>query len=479
MTVDPSVALSVAGVSKRFGSVVALDGADFTVRRGTVHALLGENGAGKTTLMRLVYGLSSPDAGTIALFGHAHASLDTRTARAAGVGMVQQHLSIAPNLTASENIALGNSGIFRPARARAQLASLMAATGLHVRADEPAGEFSVVERQRLEILKALARDARLLIFDEPTTGLAPSEIDDVLAWIRTFAEGGGAVVLVTHKLREARAVADDVTVLRRGRVVLSARTAEVTNDELALAMFPDTTPDSSPQDVQRGVQEVIVTANGIGVVEQGGSARLRDASFTIRRGEIVGIAGVEGSGHRLLMQALAGLHSPAQGSLTLPERIAIVPADRVRDAIVPEFSLVDNVALRNAGARRGRMPWRDLRERTGTLIAQFDIVAQSVEAPASSLSGGNQQRLVVARELEHAVDLVVADNPTRGLDLRAVTFVHDQLRAAATRGAGIVVHASDLDELLGLVTRVLVVFDGRVIEVPRDREAIGRAMVGA
>ena len=479
MTADPSVALSVAGVSKRFGRVVALDGVDFTVRRGTVHALVGENGAGKTTLMRLAYGLSSPETGTIALFGHAHASLDTRTARAAGVGMVQQHLSIAPNLTAAENIALGGSGIFRPARTRAQLESLMASTGLRVRADEPAGDLSVVERQRLEILKALARDARLLIFDEPTTGLAPSEIDDVLAWLRTFAAGGGSVVLVTHKLREARAVADDVTVLRRGRVVLTARTAEVTNDALARAMFPDNASDETPRDSQRVAQDAVVTANSLALLDRAGTTRLRDASFAVHRGEIVGVAAVEGSGHRLLMQALAGLHAPAHGSLVLPERIAIMPADRVRDAIVPSFSLVDNVALRNAGARRGRMPWRDLRARTGALIEQFGIVAQSADAPASSLSGGNQQRLVVARELEHEVDLVVADNPTRGLDLRAVAFVHDQLRAAAARGAGIVVHASDLDELLGFVTRVLVVFDGRVIEVALDRDAIGRAMVGA
>ena len=478
MTVDPSLALSIAGVSKRFGSVLALDGADFNVRRGTVHALLGENGAGKTTLMRLVYGLSTPDSGSIALFGQVHKSLDTRTARAAGVGMVQQHLSIAPNLSAAENIALGASGIYHPERTRTQLESLMLSSGLHVPTDGTAGDLSVVERQRLEILKALARDAKILILDEPTTGLAPREIDDLLGWIRSFAARGGAVVLVTHKLREARAVADDVTVLRRGRVVLNGSAADLTNDALALAMFPDASAEVTSRPSADITPEVVATADDLSLLDPAGTARLQHASFTIRRGEIIGIAAVEASGHRLLLHALAGL-AAASGSLRLPARIAIVPADRARDAIIPDFSLVDNVALRNVGVRRGRMPWRELRTRTTALIAQFGIVTNSSDAPASSLSGGNQQRLVVARELEHDVDLVVADNPTRGLDFRAVAFVHDQLRAAAARGAGIVVHTSDLDELLALATRVLVVFDGRVIEVARDRDAIGRAMVGA
>lgn len=479
MSVASSPALSLTGVSKQFGAVTAIDDVGFEVARGSVHALLGENGAGKTTLMRIAYGLVVPDRGNIALFGHAAAHLTPRTAHAAGVGMVQQHLSLAPHLSATENVVLGGRGVYRPRAARELLDRVMASSGLRVAPDALVRDLSIVERQRLEILKALARDAQLLILDEPTPGLAPSEIADLLRWIRAFADGGGSVVLVTHKLREARAVADHVTIMRRGRVVLRGRADAFSDAAVADAMFPDAADASRPAMAVAASRDPVLRATNLHVRDANGTLRIRDASVVVSRGDIVGVAAVEGAGHRALLQAFAGQTALYDGTLALPARIALIPADRLRDAIIPEFSLVENLALRGASDRRGRMPWASLRARTGAVVARFGIATASIDAAAGSLSGGNQQRLVVGRELEEPVDLVVADNPTRGLDLRAVGFVHDQLRAAAAAGAAVVVYSSDLDELFAVATRMLVVFHGTVSEVPLQQDVVGRAMIGA
>ena len=473
-----ALALDARGVVKRFGALIALDGVDFAVRPGSVHALLGENGAGKTTLMRAAYGMVPTEAGSFALFGREMRGHSVRAAMRAGVGMVHQHLSLSPALSAAENLMLGRAGLFRPTEARAILDRLAEASGLHVPADAVVRDLSLVERQRLEILKALARDARLLILDEPTAVLAPSEIDDLLQWIRRFVAGGGSVVLVTHKLREALAVADDVTVLRRGRVAFTGDARRSSEAELARAMFPEELPRPAlPRPANTG--DVRVDARDLSVRDAGGVMRVRGASFRILAGEIVGIAAVEGSGHRSLLRALAALDHPTSGSLTIPSRIAYVPADRHSEAMIADFSLTENVALHRLGGRRGLMPWRDLQRRTAELIQRFGISASGPGAKARTLSGGNQQRVVLARELDENVDLLVADNPTRGLDIGATAFVHDQLRGAAARGAAVVVHSSDVDEVLALATRVLVVFHGEVREVGLRRDAVGRAMLGA
>ena len=469
-------ALEIRGVAKRFGDVAALDGVDLLVRRGTVHALLGENGAGKSTLMRVAYGMLSADRGDVLLFGERSGGSVAGAIRR-GVGMVHQHLSLVPNLTAAENLVLGGSGLFRPDEARTLVQRVGAESGLRVDADARVSDLSLVEQQRVEILKSLAHGAQLLILDEPTAVLAPSETEDLLRWVRGFASRGGSVVLVTHKLREALSVADDVTVLRRGRVVQSGGSAAVSSDDLARAMFPDAPPPVASPPAARG--DVVASAEGLGIIDARGVTRLNGATFAVHRGEIVGIAAVEGSGHRELLAALAGLRTPTSGTIRLPERIAVIPADRAREAIVNEHTLTENVALRGLGRRRGLMPWAQLAARTAQLIHRFAIAAPSPNSLARQLSGGNQQRLVVARELEEAVDLVVADNPTRGLDLRATAFVLEQIRRAAVMGAGIVFHSSDLDEVLGMATRVLVVFHGDVIETPLDRDVIGRAMLGA
>jgi len=471
-------ALELLGVSKRFGNVTALDDVSLVVAAGRVHALLGENGAGKTTLMRIAYGLLRPEAGEVRFFGQSARQHSVRDAIRAGAGMVHQHLSLVPNLTASENLVLGGRGVFSPREAEDLLERTAAASGLHVPSTALARDLTIVEQQRLEILKALARGVRLLILDEPTSGLAPAEIDDLLRWIRAFASSGGSVVLVTHKLREALAVADDVSVLRRGRLVHAGPARDSTEESLARAIFPETV-DVGAQPIATEAGEPVVRGEAVDVIDRRGVRRLKGATFRIHRHEIVGIAAVEGSGHRELLGAIAGLQGIAAGSLELPARVALIPADRTREALIADFTLSENVALRGLGARKGLMPWKEIENRTAALLQRFAIVATSARARARTLSGGNQQRLVVGRELEHDVDLVVADNPTRGLDLRATAFVHVQFRAAAAKGAAVVFHSSDLDELLSLATRVFVVFHGAVREVENDRDIVARAMLGA
>ena len=472
-------ALELRGVSKRFDSTVALDGVDFAVAVGQVHALLGENGAGKSTAMRVAYGLTPADAGTAHLFGRQMARHSVPAAVRAGVGMVHQHLSLVPTLTAAENLALGGRGLFSLQVAEASLRSVSQASGLVVDPKAIVADLGLVEQQRLEILKALARNARVLILDEPTAILAPSEAGELLQWLRRFADGGGSVVLVTHKLREAIAIADAVTVFRRGRVVLTVGAKATSEEQLARAMFPDATASvPTVPIVPTAASAVVARLADAGIGGARGQA-VRGASFELRRGEIVGVAAIEGSGHRELLNALAGLTGAEKGTIELPERIALIPANRARDAAIGEFTLAENVALHGLAKRRGLMPWRAIESNTAALIQRFSIAAPSPRTPLGSLSGGSQQRLVVARELENEVDLVIADNPTRGLDLRASAFVHEQIRLAAARGAAVVVHCGDLDELLALATRVLVVFHGDVRAMGMDRDAISRAMVGA
>jgi simple sugar transport system ATP-binding protein len=465
------------GVGKAFGSVAALTDVDLTVNGGCIHALMGENGAGKTTLMRVAMGLIASDSGTVSYFGSAVRRTSVRSASRAGLGMVHQHLSLADSLTAAENVALGGAGLYRPRQFTQRLRAVAEASGLGVPLDMPVKELSLAQRQRLEILKALAADARLLILDEPTAVLAPTEIRDLLSWLRRFADSGGSVILVTHKLREALGVADDITVLRRGRTTFAGPTGETTEAQLATAIFPDRSAAVVVPVGEPG--EEVVVAKRISVSDDRNAIRLRDATFALRRHEIIGVAAVEGSGHHELLAAIAALRKPDSGDLRLPARVVMVPADRHRDGVILAMTLTENVALRTAGAARGRMAWARVDERARVLIQRFGIAAPHERVNASDLSGGNQQRLVVATALEVPADVVVADNPTRGLDMQATAFVHQQLRTAAATGAAVVVYSTDVDEILALATRVLVVFHGTVHEAGLDRERIGNLMLGA
>ncbi len=475
MTETPA-ALSLSGITKRFARVTALDGASLVVEPGTVHAVLGENGAGKTTLVRIAFGLLAPDAGQIAVRGRPVRFASAADAIAQGIGMVHQHFTNVGAMTVAENVALGGRGRLRERDTVDTLTAVGRRTGLTLDPTIRAEELPVGGQQRLEIVKALARDASILILDEPTAVLAPDEANDLLRWLRGFASGGGTVVIITHKLPEALGVADAVTVLRHGRTVMTSPAGATDAPTLALAMVGEdmresAAPTSSP------TTGVAVRVEGLTLTTARDIVAVRDASFGVRGGEIVGIAAVEGSGQRELVRALAGRIQARSGTIERPHDVGFVPEDRQRDALVLDLSVAENVALRGAGARRGRMRWRAQRPHVAALIADFDVRG-TPETPVRHLSGGNQQKLVLARELESAPELLVVENPTRGLDIRATAAVHGYLRAAARRGAAVVVYSSDLDEVLSLASRMLVLHAGRVRETIVDRDVVARAMLG-
>jgi len=495
------VRLQLDGIVKRFGPARALDGASLDVRGGSLHAVLGENGAGKTTLMRIAFGLLAPDAGEVRLDGVQRRFASPADAIAAGVGMVHQHFTIVPAMTVAENVALGGRGRYDARAAAETVRRVGAETGLALDPAARAGDLPVAAQQRLEIVKALARDARLLILDEPAAVLTPSEARELLGWLRRFVDAGATAVLITHKLRDALAHADDVTVLRKGRTVMHATAAATDEAALTAHLLGDAgnadagsgyfgsehrgPAEPPPAPAGGGVAVLVpVVARGLSYVDSRGVARVRDASFELRAGELAGIVGVEGSGQHELLRLLAGRLAPTAGALALPSRIAYIPEDRQRDALLLDGTLVENLALRGAGSRRGLVPWPRLARHAESLVERFDVRTGGAGArlAARALSGGNQQKFVVARELaddDAPPELVVAENPTRGLDVRATAAVHDRLREARAAGAAVIVYSSDLDEVLALADRVLVVYDGHVRPTTPERDAVGRAMLGA
>lgn len=474
-------AVRIEGLRRTFGSVVALDDARLEAFDGEVHALVGENGAGKTTLLSILAGHLAPDTGTLELDGQPLETGSTRAAWSAGIGMVHQHFALVPRLTGEENLALG----VRRARAgwalptewlRERVTAIREETGLDVDLERPVEELSIGERQRLEIVKVLLRDPRVLILDEPTAVLAPSEVDGLLALLRRLATEGRAVILVAHKLDEVLRVADRITVLRSGRTVLESERSKVTARSIAEAMVGDSDALDAPprKDVVPGEVKV----------------RWRDRAdgtdLEVRAGEIVGVAGVEGNGQGFLARALAGRGTPPDGRVELPGRIAYIPQDRGREGLIGSFDLTENVALghhADPDLRSGPfLRWPALVSRTREMIHTWGVRTSGSRATAASLSGGNQQRLVVARELHGRPELVVAENPTRGLDVAGTRFVHDalrRLRASGTAPATVLV-STDLDEVLTLSDRIFTLVRGRLREVPAaecTREGVGARML--
>ena len=476
-----TTSLELLGISKRFGEVVALDAANLQLRRGTVHALLGENGAGKTTLMRIAYGLLKPDAGAVHIDARPIRFHSPADAIQRGIGMVQQHFSLVPAMTAVENFALGNRGRFDPRKESERLLEQAATLQLSIAPDMPAHSMSAPEQQQLEIAKALGRDCRILILDEPTAVLSPMHSAALLQWIRSYADQGRSVVLITHKLRDAAAVADDVTVLRHGRTVLQGRISDIAEAELLAAMLGAPLAQSEltvPRPHRPTSTPPLGSLQSVSAEEWARRERIADVSLEINAAEILGVAGLERSGHRLLLRVLAGRHVPTKGIVRIPPRIAFIPEDRQREALATQLDLRENVALRGAGNRTGWSRWRYWSSLTRALLKDFDVHAVNERVPAHTLSGGNQQRLVLARELADAPMLIVAENPTRGLDARATANLLARLRAARDDGAAIVFYSSDLDELVALADRIVLAYAGRVREAERSRDAIGRALVG-
>jgi simple sugar transport system ATP-binding protein len=391
--------------------------------------------------------------------------------------MVHQHFTNVGAMTVAENVALGGRGIYSPKRAAERVRELVAQTQLQLDPTACVETLSVAAQQRLEILKAVARSARILILDEPSAVLAPTEARELLTWLRGFVKDGAAVILITHKLDEALTAADAVTVLRHGRTVLTAPAASISTDELTSAMLGDS-PSTSRRLSPHTSGEVVLRLSAASVRDSRGVVQLADADLEVREHEIVGVAALQNSGHKTLLLIAAGRAVPTEGTVYHRGASAFIPEDRQRDSLIVGFSLTENIALRKARARRGRMNWPALRKETQRLVEEYDVRTNTIDAAAGDLSGGNQQRLVLARELSDSPTLVVAENPTRGLDIRATAAVHDRLREAAARGAAVILYSGDLDEVLALATRVIVVYRGRVTEMPNERHAVGLAMLG-
>lgn len=507
---------SLRGVVRRFGSVTALAGADLEVRGGEVHGVLGENGAGKTTLLGVLGGMLRPDEGVLEIRGKGVELSGPRAAWQHGVGLVHQHFTLVPALTVLENLALGRdpgvSGRRRPLeRVRSAAVRLSDRTGLTVPLEAAVEDLGVGERQRVEILKALLREPPILVLDEPTAVLTPGEVESLFDLLRELAAEGKAVVLVAHKIDEVLAVSDRITVLRRGRTVLTAERGQVDAPSLIRAMVG--TAAGSESDVTLDVAEAVGapvegaegaaraaearTPEGLSAPpvarlsrartsRADGSVALHDVSLAVHRREIVGIAGVEGNGQRELALVLAGRLPVSSGEVALPPGIGFIPQDRTAEGLVSDFDLVENTALAlHDDGRFTRGPWLDWREvraEAQRVVSRFGVVTPGVEARAGALSGGNQQRMIAGRELIRASDLLVAENPTRGLDVAATAFVHAELRrlAGSESGPGIVLVSTDLDEVLSLSTRILVMVRGRLTMVPegrRSREGVGALML--
>jgi len=478
-----SALLSLQGITKRFGPLTALRDVDFSLARGEIHALLGENGAGKSTLMKIAFGLVAPDAGVVTVQGAPVRLANPTDARRHGIGMVHQHFSSIPAFTVAENVALAAGWRPSPNTVAARVRRLAEDTGLALDPGALVQDLSAGLKQRLEVLKALAADAAILLFDEPSSVLPPNEVKGLLAMLDRFRARGISSVLITHKLDEALAIADRVTVLRHGSVVHHGAVAGETATTLAGHMLGYAPPAASrPPAPPAGEARVTLSDAMVRPLAVGGSG-LRAASCVVRAGEILGVAAVEGNGQRELLRAIAGLAPLDRGSRTVASPVAFIPEDRITEGLIGPFSLTENLVLaRGSGAPwiSGRwVDWRAAGRRTAELMAAYAVRAPGPEVPASSLSGGNQQRMLVAAALERQPAVLVAENPTRGLDLRAAREIHGRLREAAGQGVAVVVHLADLDELLEVATRIVVLSHGVLAEPGpgAGRDEIGRAML--
>jgi general nucleoside transport system ATP-binding protein len=478
--------LELVGITKSYGPVHALRGADFMLRAGEVHALLGENGAGKSTLMKVAFGLTRADGGRMLVRGRSVFPRSPRQARELGIGMVHQHFTGIAALTVAENIALSAGWEVRPARLRARVERLMERVGLPLDPAARTADLSAALKQRLEILKALAGDSTVLLLDEPTAVLAPVEAGELLEFIKGLAAAGRSVVLITHRLEEALESADRVTVLRSGRVTLSGAASDQTPASLTTAMLGTALESATVASrTEIGDRPVRVRCVALDLLRDGGHGlAVRDANFSVAGGEILGIAAVEGNGQRELLRALAGIVRPLRGKVECDRPVSFIPEDRTTEALISELDLTWNLVLgvgRTAPWVHGWcLDWDVARQRTEALIREFGIRAPSAGVPAGALSGGNQQKLVVARALERLPRVIVAENPTRGLDVQAGRFVWERLRDAAANDVALIVYSTDLDEILTWATRVLVIAKGRIVSVAADssRAQVGAIMLG-
>jgi simple sugar transport system ATP-binding protein len=493
--------VELRGICKRFAHLTALDGVSLSIAPGTVHGLLGENGAGKTTLMNVLYGLIDPDAGALLVEGRPARIRNPRDALRAGVGMVHQHFMLAGAMTVLDNVLLGDRRVaqfLHRADAASELKALSIRLGLPVDPFARISDLSVGQQQRVEILKALYRDVRVLILDEPTAVLTPAESDQLFAAVDRLRGEGKSIVFISHKLGEIKRICDELTVLRRGKVVFAGKAAGVSSGEISRHMIGrDVTPVRRVGDVAESDTGRAAQPRNTVELTSISTDPLREVSLEVRAGEIVGIAGVDGNGQQELAEVILGLRPIESGRIlfdgkdvTSPgsvERkvpgIAHIPNDRKREGLVGSMSVAENIALQHSLSRAGIMPWRSIRRTADALIRQFDVRAGSADALVDTLSGGNQQKVILARELGISPPrLVVAMNPARGLDVAATRFVHERLLAVRAGGGAVLLISGELDELLAMCDRIGVLYNGRLTmsDFPRDGFAeIGRLMTGA
>ncbi|WP_128515949.1 ABC transporter ATP-binding protein [Tabrizicola thermarum] len=473
------VVLRLDRITKRFGALTANDAVSLTLRRGEVVALLGENGAGKTTLMNILFGHYVADAGSVEVFGRPLPPGNPRAALAAGVGMVHQHFTLAGNLTVLENIRLGTEGLWSRsyAGAREKVARLSRDFGLSVDPDARVGRLSVGERQRVEILKALYRDARVLILDEPTAVLTPQEAEALFATLRKATARGLSVIFISHKLHEVMGVADRCVVLRHGRVVGEVDTHAT--DKAALAALMVGGELSLPRAEARTPGPVLMRLDQVSTPDRGAAPGLKAVSLELRAGQITGLAGVSGNGQAALAEIVGGLALPAAGQLWLhgqePETwtprealargVARIPEDRHHQGSIADFDLTENAVLegyRTRFSRRGWMDWRAARAFAEGIIKGYDVRCPGPETRIRLLSGGNMQKLILGRALAPGPDIILANQPVRGLDVGAIAYVQAQLIAARDRGAAVLLISEDLDEIMSLSDVVHVMSQGRL-----------------
>ena len=483
---------------------MANDHIDITVEPGEVHALLGENGAGKSTLMNQLYGLLQPDEGEILVDGEAKVFRSPRDAIAAGIGMVHQHFMLVPVFTVAENIALGAEdvrggplGILDRRRNRREVLETSQKYGLPVDPDALVENLPVGAQQRVEIVKALTRDVDLLILDEPTAVLTPQETDELLAVMRSLAETGKSIVFITHKLREVKAIADRITVIRRGRTVGTA-SPDTSEEELATLMVGrEVSLEVSKTPAEPG-REVLKVA-GLVVDDDRGIRAVDGVDLEVRAGEVLGIAGVQGNGQTELVEAIMGLRAIRAGSMELDNEsligmgtkkilssgVGYIPEDRSLDGVVKEFSVAENLVLdmydRPPFGNAFKLNPKAIDDSARERVEQFDIRTSSAEHAVSTLSGGNQQKVVVAREMSRALRLMIASQPTRGVDVGSIEFIHNQIIHERDNGTAVLVVSSELEEVVGLADRIAVMYRGRILAIVSPdipREEIGLLMAG-
>ena len=495
---ESAPALELRGITKRFGDLVANDGIDFDVRHGEVHALLGENGAGKTTVMRIAYGLTQADAGLILVGGQPRVIRSPGDAIKAGIGMVTQHFALVGPMSVAENLALGRSQGLRVDLAEARRRATDASDRFGIRVDPAARveELSVGQQQRVEILKALSRDCGILIMDEPTAVLVPAEVDALFATLRSLTADGLSVVFISHKLAEVRAISDRVSVLRRGKL---AGTVAGSSDERELARMMVGRPTfgvERPTDADAPSGEPILRIRDLHVAGPRGLAALSGVSLDVGSGEILGVAGVSGNGQTELVDVLTGMRRPSGGTVAVddvhlagadPERVmrarvGRIPEDR-HASLIGDLSVAYNLVLERLDdfRRGGRIDEKAIRDHATQLIRRFDIRARP-DDPVTTLSGGNIQKVLLARVLSRDPRVIVVSQPTRGLDVGATEYVRSQLLARRGEGAAILLVSEDLDELLALSDRLIVLYEGRIVgemtAADADPERLGMLMAG-